>query len=69
VGQMKKYSIALPIQRNRIFGSGNPFYFLAVIEEVWLQRALDLIAQEKKIHQLEQERAELLAKLEELKSR
>jgi len=33
---MKKYSIALPIQRNRILGSGNPFYFLALIDEVWL---------------------------------
>jgi hypothetical protein len=42
---------------------------LVLIDEVWIQRALDLISKEKKTLALEQERAELLAKLEELKSR
>jgi len=50
-----------------IHGFGNPYFFLAVIDEVWLQRALDLISKEKEVHRLEQEQAELLAKLEELK--
>jgi hypothetical protein len=42
---------------------------LVLIDEVWLQRALDLINKEKKIRALEREHAELLAKLEKLKNR
>jgi len=42
---------------------------LVLIDEAWLQRALDLISKEKKIQRLKQERDELLAKLEELKNR
>jgi len=64
-----KYSIALPIQRNKIFSFWNPHFLLALIDEVWLQRTLDLIAKEKEVHRLEQERDNLLAQLAELKSR
>ena len=62
MGQMKKYSIALPIFIDRIIAT-NGLCRLALVTEDCLRMALRLIDQEKEIDRLEQERAELQIRL------